>query len=108
MAVHVNAIGLATVCLPSDHTSRPNADVPDGCDLDLFFSPADVNASSSGSTFTSTPSAAAPPATAAVDTLYFPAPPTLVSVRVCVTVVAADDAPPPSPLAVENATANDG
>lgn len=33
--VHVNAIGLATLCLPSDHTSRPKPAVPDGCDLDV-------------------------------------------------------------------------
>lgn len=31
--VQVTAIGLATLCLPSDHTSRPNPAVPDGCDL---------------------------------------------------------------------------
>ena len=33
--VHVNAIGLATLCFPSDHTSRPKPVVPDGCDFDV-------------------------------------------------------------------------
>lgn len=104
----MKAIGLPTLCFPSDHTSRAKLVEPDGMELAtnvtvyLFFWFVSLKLNIPGSTdiFTFWVSGY-------TDTLYIPGLPTLVRVLVYLTMLM-DPAPPVLLEAVSNGTAKDG